>query len=235
VYSTASPSLRLQWPSVAPLPAGAYYWEPDPPAGMVFGGGGTALEAEGEEALSSEGWVKTCQHDNYTHGKKGLRLLGALDLPATLEAGRPLLLLLLLLLWLLLLVPLGEITPRWWRWQQDRWWWWWRRIRWWRWRRTDMPLRALSLGAGPLGLASCPMTLLGRVRNKGRVHDKRPVSATQPVSPLFLRPPGATRGGGATCSPFALVQGVGGHREGALEPALAGWGPPASASKIRIP
>jgi hypothetical protein len=34
--------------------------------------------------------------------KKGLHLLGALDLPAALEAGRPL---------LLLLAPLGEITP----------------------------------------------------------------------------------------------------------------------------
>ena len=80
--------------------------------GMVSGGGGTTLEAEGEEALASEGWVKTRRHDNYTRGKKGLHLLGALDLPATLEAGRPLLLLLLWLLLLLLLLPLGEITPR---------------------------------------------------------------------------------------------------------------------------
>jgi hypothetical protein len=176
--------------------------------GMVSGGGGTTLEAEGEEALASEGWVKTRRHDNYTRGKKGLHLLGALDLPATLEAGRPLL--------LLLLVPLGEITPRWWWWRQDRWWWWRRRrIRWWRWRwrwrRTDSPLCTLSLGAGLLGPASYPLTLLGRVCNKGRVHDKRPVGATQPASPLFLRPLGATRGGGATCSPFDLVQGARGR------------------------
>jgi hypothetical protein len=80
---------------------------------------------------------------------------------------------LLLLLWLLLLVPLGEITPRWWRWRRDRRWWWrrWRRIRWWWWRRTDAPLRALGLGAGLLGPASGPLTLLGGVRNKGRVQN----------------------------------------------------------------
>jgi hypothetical protein len=72
--------------------------------------------------------------------------LGALDFPATLQAGRLPLLLLLLLLWLLLLlVPLGEITPRWW--------WWWRR--------TDAPLRALGLGAGLLGPTNSPLTLLG--------------------------------------------------------------------------
>jgi hypothetical protein len=77
------------------------------------------LEAEGEEALASKGWVKTRRHNNCTRGKKGLHLLRAQDLPATLEAGRPLLLLLLLLL-LLPLVPLGEITPRWWwrRWRR---------------------------------------------------------------------------------------------------------------------
>jgi hypothetical protein len=85
------------------------------------------LEAEGEEALASKGWVKTRRHNNCTQEKKGLHLLGALDLPATLEAGRPLLLL-LLLLWLLLLVPLGEITPRWWWWRDRQW-------RWRRWRR----------------------------------------------------------------------------------------------------
>jgi hypothetical protein len=121
------------------------------------------LGAEGEEALAGKGWVKTLLHDNNTRGKKGLHLLGALDLPATLEVGRPLLLLLLLLLRLLLLVPLGEITPRRWWWWRDRRWWWrrWRRIRWWWWRRTNAPLRALGLGAGLLGPASGPLTLLG--------------------------------------------------------------------------
>ena len=79
--------------------------------------------------------------------------LGALDFPATLQAGRLPLLLLLLLLWLLLLlVPLGEITPRWW---------WWRRARWWWWRRTDAPLRALGLGASLLSPTSSSLTLLG--------------------------------------------------------------------------
>jgi hypothetical protein len=80
---------------------------------MVSYGEGTTLRAEGEEALASKGWVKTRWHDNYIRRKKGLHLLGALDLPATLEAGRPLLLLLLLVP----LVPLGEITPRWWWWR----------------------------------------------------------------------------------------------------------------------
>jgi hypothetical protein len=96
------------------------------------------------------------------------------------------LLLLLRLLLLLLLAPLGEITPKWW--WRDLWWWWWRRrwIRWWRWRRTDTPLRALGLGAGPLGPASGPLALLGRVRIDGRVRDKRPVGTTQPASPLFF-------------------------------------------------
>jgi hypothetical protein len=93
--------------------------------------------------------------------KRGLHSVGALDFPATLEAGRPLLLLLLSLL--LLLVPLGEITPRWWwRRRTRRWWWlWWRRTRWWWWRRTDAPLHALGLGAGLLDPTSSPLTLLG--------------------------------------------------------------------------
>jgi hypothetical protein len=72
---------------------------------MVPGGVGAPLGVEGEEALASEGWVKARQHDNYTRGKKGLHLLGALELPAALKAGR---------LLLLLVAPLGEITPRWW-------------------------------------------------------------------------------------------------------------------------
>jgi hypothetical protein len=98
---------------------------------------------------------------------------------------------LLLLLLLLLLVLLGVINPRWW---------------WWRWgRRTDAPLRAMGLRAGLLGPTYSPLALLGGLQNE------RPVSATQPSSPLLLRPPGATWGGGTACSPFALVQGAGGH------------------------
>jgi hypothetical protein len=102
--------------------------------------------------------------------EKGLHLLGALEFPATLEAGRPLLLLLLrlLLLLLLLLVPLGVIIPRGW---------WWRRGR-----RTNTPLRTMGLRAGLLGPTSSPLALLG-------VRNKRPISPTQPASPLFLRPP----------------------------------------------
>jgi hypothetical protein len=49
----------------APLPADSYGWEPDPPTGVVPGGVGVPLGAEGEEALASKGWVKTCRHDNY--------------------------------------------------------------------------------------------------------------------------------------------------------------------------
>jgi hypothetical protein len=74
-------------------------------------------------------------------------------------------------------------------------------------------LRAVGLGARLLGLACGPLALLGRLRNE------RPVSTTQPASSLLLRPPGATwgggTGGGAACSPFTLVQGVGGHGGGA--------------------
>jgi hypothetical protein len=110
----------------------------------------------------------------------------------TLEARRSLLLLLLphwlwlLLLWLLLLrslllpllllllllVLLGVITPGWW--------WWWRD------RGTDAPLRVVGLGAGLLGPICSLLSFLGELRNE------RPISATQPASPLLLRPPGAT-------------------------------------------
>jgi hypothetical protein len=46
----------------APLPADACCWKLDPPD-MVSGGGGVALGAEGEEALTSKEWVKTRRHD----------------------------------------------------------------------------------------------------------------------------------------------------------------------------
>jgi hypothetical protein len=45
----------------------------------------------------------------------------------------------------------------------------------------------------------------------GGLKNERPISATQPASPLLLRPPRATWGGGTACSLFALVQGAGGH------------------------
>jgi hypothetical protein len=87
----------------------------------------------------------------------------------TLEATRSPLLLLLLLL---LLVLLGLSTPRWWWWRRDR--------------RTDAPLRTMGLGAGLLGPTCSPLALLGGLRNE------RPVNATQPASPLLLKPPRAT-------------------------------------------
>jgi hypothetical protein len=57
--------------AVAPLGVGAAAarptaraWGPDDPVSAVAagGGGGTTLGAEGEEALTSKGWVKTYQH-----------------------------------------------------------------------------------------------------------------------------------------------------------------------------
>jgi hypothetical protein len=63
----------------------------------------------------------------------------------------------------------------------------------------------VGLGAGLLGPTYSPLALLGGLQNE------RPVSAMQPASPLLLRPPKATWGGGTACSPFALVQGAGGH------------------------
>jgi uncharacterized membrane protein YgcG len=70
------------------------------------------LGAEGEEALANKDGLRPIgKITTLAKTRMGLHLLGALDLPATLEAGRPLLLLLPLLLWLLLLVPLGEIAP----------------------------------------------------------------------------------------------------------------------------
>jgi hypothetical protein len=85
---------------------------------------------------------------------------------------RSLLLPLLLLLLLLVLVLLGVITLGWWWWRRDR--------------GTDAPLRVVGLGAGLLGPICSLLALLGGLRNE------RPISATQPASPLLLRPPGAT-------------------------------------------
>jgi hypothetical protein len=107
---------------------------------------------------------------------------------------------------------LGEITPRWWWWRRDRWWWRWRWDRWWWWqrdRRTDTPLCAVGLGACLLGPACGPLALLGRLQNE------RPISVTQPASPLLLRPPRTNWGGGAAFSPFTLVQGAGDRDGGA--------------------
>jgi hypothetical protein len=67
------------------------------------------------------------------------------------------------------------------------------------------------------------------------LRNERPVSATQPTSPLLLRPPGTTWGGGTACSPFALVQGAGGHYGIGAASHTGGLGPPTGASKIQIP
>jgi hypothetical protein len=60
---------------------------------------GTALEAEGEGALANKDGLRPVgMITTLAKTRTGLHLLGALNLPAALEAGRPLLLLLLLLL-----------------------------------------------------------------------------------------------------------------------------------------
>jgi hypothetical protein len=135
----------------------------------------------------------------------------------------------------LLLVPLGEITPRWWWWRRDRWWLWWRRTQWWWWRRTDAPLRALSLGVGLLGPTSSPLTLLGgsETNDLSAQRSRRRLSSSDPPVP-----PGAEE---LLAAPLPLSKGRGaaagalGATTGALGATLADWGPPAGASKIRIP
>jgi hypothetical protein len=57
----------------------------------------------------------------------------------------------------------------------------------------------------------------------------------QPTSPLLLRPPRVTWGGGAACSPFTLVQGTGGHGGVGAGGCTGGLGTLAGASEIRIP
>jgi hypothetical protein len=170
--------------------------------------------------------------------EKGLHLLGALDFPATLEAGRPLLLLLLqlllLLLLLLLLVPVGEITPRWWWWRDRWWWWWWQRwARWWWWRqdrRTDVPLRAIGLGAGLLGPTSSPLTLLGGPKQANCQCDACGVASLPLTPPPPPVPPGAEA---LLVAPLPLSKGLG-ATAGALGAAPEGWGPPATAPRIWI-
>jgi hypothetical protein len=150
--------------------------------------------------------------------KKGLHLLGALDLPVTLEARRSLLLLLLLLrllLLLLLLVSLGLITPRWWWWRRDR--------------RNDVPLRAVGLGAGLLDPACSPLTLLGgsEMSDPSARCILRRLSSSDP-SEL----PGAEA---PLVAPFPLSKGLGATARLALRATPVGWGPPTGASEIRIP
>jgi hypothetical protein len=96
--SAAAAPLAVGGSAAAEPPAGAWEpsdaccWAPDP---LV----GTALEAEGEEALASKDGLRPVgMITTVAKTRTGLHLLGALNLPATLEAGHLLLLLLLLLL-----------------------------------------------------------------------------------------------------------------------------------------
>src|SRR5688572_10554793 len=67
-------------PSAAVAPLGIGAAAAGPPAGAwgtggtvsvaaAGGGGGTTLGVEGEEALTSKGWVKTRRHDKQINGK----------------------------------------------------------------------------------------------------------------------------------------------------------------------
>jgi hypothetical protein len=60
--SSAATSLDVGAVAAGPL---ARAWEPGGAVSAVAagGGGGTTLGVEGEEALTSKGWVKTRQHD----------------------------------------------------------------------------------------------------------------------------------------------------------------------------
>jgi hypothetical protein len=120
-----------------------------------------------------------------------------------------------LLLLLLLLVLLGLITPGWWWRRQDQ--------------GTDAPLRVVGLGAGLLGPICSLLALLGRLQNE------RPVSATQPASPLLLRPPELPGAEALLAAPLPLSKGLGAMAGLALGATPTGWGPPIGAPEIRIP
>jgi hypothetical protein len=71
-------------------------------------------------------------------------------------------------------------------------------------------------------------------RSRWGVRHKRAIGAAQPTPPLFLRPPGDTRGGGTARSPLPLSKGLG-AAGGTPEPTPAGWEPPAGTLGIWIP
>jgi hypothetical protein len=212
-------------------PAGA--WEPGGAvsAAAVRGGGGATLGAEGEEALTNKGWVKTRRHDKYTNQKKGAPLTWGPKPSSDPGSGATDAFAVAALLLLLLLVPLGEIIPRWWWRRQDQWrrWLWWRRTRWWWWRRTDAPLRALGLGAGFLGPTSSPLTLLGgsEMNDPSARRSLRRLSSSEP-SEL----PGAEA---PLVAPLPLSKGLGATAGPTLGAGPAGWGPPAGTPGIQIP
>jgi hypothetical protein len=91
-----------------------------------------------------------------------------------------------------------------------------------------MPLRAVGLGAGLLDPTYSPLALLGGLRNE------RPVSVTQPASPLLLRPPELPRAEAPLVAPLPLSKGLGATAELVLRATPMGWGPPTGASKIQI-
>jgi hypothetical protein len=72
-------------------------------------------------------------------------------------------------------VPLGVITPRWWRWRWD-------------WR-TDAPLSTVGLGAGLLGPTCSPLALLGgsEMSDPSARHSLRHLSSSDPPSYLGRR------------------------------------------------
>jgi hypothetical protein len=140
-------------------------------------------------------------------------------------SGRPLLLL------LLLVVPLGEIIPRCcWRRRARRWrWLWWRRTRWLWWRRTGVPLCALGLGAGLLGPASSPLTLLGAGLlgpNEGGGGPKRTIHRRGAADVSFPPPTPRRRLGWRSClQPLCPCPRVRGPRWGLGKLWRGRWGP----------
>jgi hypothetical protein len=112
-------------------------------------------------------------------------------------------------------VLLGVITPGWWWWRRDR--------------GTDATLRIVGLGAGLLGPIYSLLALLGGLRNE------RPVNATQPASPLLLRPPRATWAEALLAAPLPLSKGLGAMAGLVLGATPTAWGPLAGAPEIWIP
>jgi hypothetical protein len=116
---------------------------------------------------------------------------------------------------LLLLVPLGVITTRWWWWRRDR--------------RTDVPLRAMGLGAHLLGPTCSPLALLGGSETSDS-SARRILRRLSSSDPLEL--PGAEA---PLAAPLPLSKGLGATAGLALRATPVGWAPPAGASEIRIP
>jgi hypothetical protein len=112
-------------------------------------------------------------------------------------------------------VPLGVVTPRGWRW-------WWHQ-------RTDVPLRALSLGASLLGTTSSSLAFLGGSETSDP-------SARRGLRYLsFSDPPELPGAEALLAAPLPLSKELGAAAGPAQGARPAGWGPPAGTPRIWIP